>query len=401
MALTCQEALYGGAAGGGKSDALLMAALQYVDVPGYAAMVFRRTYADLSLPGALMDRAHEWLFGTDARWNDRSHTWLFPSGATLTFGYIDNDRDRLRYQGSELQGVFFDELTQFTEVQYTYLFSRLRRLAGSRVPVRMRAASNPGGVGHDWVRQRFLVEGVHKGRVFVPARYEDNTGLDHAAYALSLAKLDPVTRAQLQNGDWDVAPEGMMFRREWFEVVDVAPAGMQLVRYWDLAGTEAKPGTDPDYTVGVKAGITQQGIVFICDVRRERLTPGGVEQLVVQTAQIDGRQVDIWIEREPGSSGKAVADRYIREVLRGYTCHADPVTGSKLDRAKPVSGQAEAGNIKLVRGPWIGDYLNELVVFPGGSHDDQVDGTSGVVEKLSGRYRSAVDAWEPIRRLNW
>src|SRR5262249_13851241 len=96
------EALYGGAAGGGKSDALLMAALQFVDVPSYRALLFRRTYGDLALPGALMCRAFEWLGGTPARWSDTTKTWTFPSGATLTFGYLDTANDRFRYQSSEV-----------------------------------------------------------------------------------------------------------------------------------------------------------------------------------------------------------------------------------------------------------------------------------------------------------
>ena len=133
-----------------------MAALQYVDVPGYAALLFRRTYADLNLPGALMDRAHQWLGATAARWNAHDHRWTFPSGATLTFGYLETERDKYRYQSSELQYIGFDELTQFPESQYTYLFSRLRRLGDSEVPLRMRSASNPGGEGHEWVRARFV-----------------------------------------------------------------------------------------------------------------------------------------------------------------------------------------------------------------------------------------------------
>src|SRR4051812_48713519 len=80
------EAFYGGAAGGGKSDALLAGALQYVDVPGYAALLLRRTFSDLALPSALMARAHEWLGPTNARWNDTTKTWTFPSGASVTFG---------------------------------------------------------------------------------------------------------------------------------------------------------------------------------------------------------------------------------------------------------------------------------------------------------------------------
>ena len=95
-----------------------MGALQFVDVPGYAAILFRRTYADLSLPGALMDRAKEWLAGTAARWSDKEKTWHFPSGATLTFGYLEHEDDKYRYQSSEFQFLGFDELTQFSEAQF-------------------------------------------------------------------------------------------------------------------------------------------------------------------------------------------------------------------------------------------------------------------------------------------
>ncbi|MCB0042872.1 MAG: terminase family protein [Caldilinea sp.] len=143
LLLPHREAFFGGQPGGGKSDALLMGALQYADVPGYSALLLRRTYADLALPGALMDRSLEWLVGTDARWNSTTKTWTFPSGATVTFGYLENEKDKFRYQGAEFQYVGFDELTQFSETQYTYLFSRLRRLAGVNIPLRMRSAGNP------------------------------------------------------------------------------------------------------------------------------------------------------------------------------------------------------------------------------------------------------------------
>lgn len=199
--LWCKEALYGGAAGGGKSDALLMGALQFVNEPGYSAIIFRRTYADLALPGALMDRSEEWLGGTDAHWNSIKHIWTFPSGATLTFGNLEHERDKYRYQSAEFQYIAFDELTQFLESQYRYLFSRLRRLEGSFVPLRMRSASNPGGIGHDWVKRRFLVEGEAHGRVFIPAKLDENPYLDQATYIQSLSELDPITRRQYLEGD--------------------------------------------------------------------------------------------------------------------------------------------------------------------------------------------------------
>lgn len=229
LQLPDKEAFYGGAAGGGKSDALLMAALEHVNIAGYAAILFRRTYADLALPNALMSRAHEWLRGTRAKWSDKEKTWKFPSGATLTFGYLETENDKFRYQSAEFQFIGFDEASQFTESQYTYLFSRLRRLAGSSIPLRMRAASNPGGIGAQWVYARFIPEDFspeqsrqlkvfHKtgendeghsiSRPFVPARIEDNPHLDQRTYEESLQELDPVTRAQLLRGDWTITVRG-------------------------------------------------------------------------------------------------------------------------------------------------------------------------------------------------
>lgn len=247
------EGFYGGAAGGGKSDALLMAALQFAEIPGYSALLLRRTYADLALPEALMDRAQDWLAGTDAHWHGDTKTWSFPSGATLTFGYLQTERDKFRYQGAAFQMVGFDEVTQFTETMYQYLFSRLRRLKDSDVPIRMRAASNPGDIGHEWVKRRFITpsqtELLHDSIFFIPARMGDNPHLDVASYEYILGKLDPITRAQLKEGNWDISIAGKTFKRQNFMIVDGGAAGSQ-VRFWDLAATEETKGKDPDWTVG-------------------------------------------------------------------------------------------------------------------------------------------------------
>jgi predicted phage terminase large subunit-like protein len=380
---TDREVFYGGAAGGGKSEALLMAALQYIEEPGYAAILFRRTFADLALPGALMDRSREWFGGTKARWNNSEHTWTFPSGASLTFGYLEHEQDKFRYQSAEFQFVGFDELTQFSESQYRYLFSRLRRLTSSDVPLRMRSASNPGGIGHEWVKQRFLVED----RPFVPARLDDNPFLDREEYAQSLDELDPVTRRQLLMGDWTARHAGALFKREWFEIVDEAPVGFQHLRYWDLAATERKPGTDPDWTVGLLLTKSSAGVYYIMDVQRMRGTPQAVSARMKQTAQMDGPATHIWIEQEPGASGVHVIHHFVTNVLDGFTVRGNRVTGSKVERASPVSSQAEAGNVKIVQGPWVGVFLDEVEAFnPDGthSHDDQIDALSGAFMKLRG-----------------
>lgn len=224
-----REVFYGGAAGGGKSSCLLMAALEYVNTAGYSALLLRRTYADLSKPGALMDRANGWLKSSLAKWNEQKKQWTFPSGATLTFGYLDTENDKYQFQGSEYQFIGFDELSQFTESQYLYLFSRLRRLQDSDVPLRMRSASNPGGVGARWVFQRFIPEkftpqdaveprvwwkdgvgedGKEFKRAFIPARLQDNPYLDRHEYEQALNELDPITREQLLRGDWHITLRG-------------------------------------------------------------------------------------------------------------------------------------------------------------------------------------------------
>ncbi len=222
------EVMYGGAAGGGKSEALLMGALQYVEVPGYAAILFRKTYQDLSLPGALMDRAGEVLSGTSARWNGTNHTWTFPSGATLSFGYLDKENDRFRYQGSEFQYIGFDELTQFKERDYTYLFSRLRKKIDNQVPLRVRSGTNPGGAGHLWVKKRFDPQGRRPpipGRMFVGAKLKDNPHIDAEDYKkTSLSQLDSQTRKQYEEGDWTDFGGNFYYPDLWPRYIDAGDA---------------------------------------------------------------------------------------------------------------------------------------------------------------------------------
>lgn len=432
------------------SDALLFAALQYADVPGYSALILRKTYKDLTLPDAIMDRAGQWLRPTRARPIQGGVTWEFPTSnpdrpARLTFGHLMYHGAVQQYQGAAFQFVGIDELTQFEERTYEYMFSRIRRpalpcavckipvektMAGAwehkeatitlgvkaatcatprpndsaleeyrpsamdgvttlfDVPLRMRAASNPGGTGHTWVRKRFVDDKTRRpGTVFVPARLDDNPSLDQESYRQGLSHLGATERARLEKGDWDVNPDGALFQRHWFEVIqpDQVPADVRWVRYWDLASTAAKDAADPDWTAGAKLGVSRQGIWYVADVRRARLSPLGVQQLVQQTAAIDGRQVRIYMEQEPGSAGVNTIDEYRRMHLRGYAFYPDRPSGGKDERARPWAAQAEAGNVKLVAGQWVDDFLDEAEVFPnegGGVHDDQIDAVSGAFGML-------------------
>ena len=375
-----REVIYGGAAGGGKTDALLMAALQYADVPGYSALLLRRTFKQLNLAKSLIPRSHEWLARTDAKWHAADMRWSFPSGAVLDFGHCQHEHDKHNYQGGEYHFIGFDELTGFSLGQFSFLTSRLRRLAGSQIPERVRAASNPGDVGHDWVKARFPISPEserHPARAFVPAKLGDNPYLDRETYEPTLSDLDPVTRAQLLNGDWSARRPGGYFKRENFTILDERPSGVQWHRYWDLAATDDSEGGDPDYTSGCLGG-NHEGRFVIADVHRFRGEPDVVEKRIKQTAQLDGKGVPITIEQEPGASGKITINHFRRHVLVGFTVYGDRPTGDKVIRARPMSATSGAGDVWLVNGAWVPAFLDEAEAFGTKKrHDDMIDSASG------------------------
>ena len=392
------EVFFGGAAGPGKTIALLMAALQYVDVPGYNAILIRDTYANLSKPDSLIPVSHEWLKPTDAYWKGTDRIWQFPSGATLSFGHLDDPTSHFDYQSAQFQFVGIDEMVAIREHQAMYMFSRLRKIKEKDCPIRFRGASNPPTreqlARGEWVKTRYVDDETREpGVIFLPAWMEDNPHLDIEEYDKSLDKLDTVTRKQLKEGDWNVKAKGKMFEREWFKIIDVLPQDViSTIRYWDFAATAKTDDNNPAYAAGVKMAKTKEGIYVIEDVRRVQKEPGDIERLVKTTAAIDGIKTKIWIEQEPGSSGKMVIAYYVKS-LAGYTIHGDRVTGSKVDRAHPYSCQAEAGNVWVLKGSWNRDYFEELELFPDGLFKDQTDASSGAFNKLSfgtGRARASV-----------
>lgn len=293
MMLPHMEAFFGGAAGGGKSEVLLMLALQYADVPGYSTLILRRTFTELKQAGALLNRARTWLSDTDAKYLAEEHTYEFPTfwpngkpgpPSRLQFGFLGDYNVEIRYQGAEYQRVLVDEVTQFeNDIAYTYLFSRIRKNVCPKhqlkeswneedqepemvpnyvdgcpmcdlyrsMPVGMRAAGNPGGPGMSWVKNRFQISrevynkinkktGQEEKRVkwvgsnpnapFIPSKLTDNKFIDQSSYKRSLKNLDEVRRMQLEEGDWDVSPDSR------FHVHD-ARFYKARGEYFDLDGT--------------------------------------------------------------------------------------------------------------------------------------------------------------------
>lgn len=212
---TADEVLYGGAAGGGKSFGQVADALLYaLKFPGIRQLILRRTFPELKRSLILTSLS---LYPKSlCRYQTANHRFLFVNGSEIEFGYCDSENDVTQYQSAEYDVIRFDELTHFTEFQYRYLLSRIRGVNGH--PKQVKSTSNPGGIGHRWVKERFIgQEGEWRGedgrtRVFIPATVRDNRFLMDAdpAYLKRLEQLPEQEKRALLYGDWDLF-EGQAF----------------------------------------------------------------------------------------------------------------------------------------------------------------------------------------------
>lgn len=434
LASNAEEVLYGGAAGGGKSAALVAYPLRWVHHPHFRALVLRRETTDL---GDLLDKTAA-LYPKvipGAKFREDKKTWYFPSGARIRYNHCQHEKHARIYDGHEFQLVCFDELTHFTESQYRAIRARIRS-AHPGLPRYTRSTTNPGGHGHEWVFRRFgpwlnpkyegggltprrgpdgsplppaepgekcwYVTGDRgedrwvprgtpdrdgtpaKARCFIPARLEDNPALlqNDPGYAATLRDLDPVRAEQLRNGNWLVrAARGLYFRRTHFagRIVDAGPSRvLARVRYWDRAAS-----LEGDWTVGLRMSVTEDGLLWVEHIVRFRGDPRTVEETIKTTAAMDGIGVTQCLERDPGSAGVSEV-AYLTRSLAGYPVAAFPKRANKIVAAGPVSAQVVAGNARMFRGPWNEEFLSELEEFPEGRFDDQVDALSGAYNVLMG-----------------
>lgn len=431
------EILYGGAAGGGKSAALVALPLRWVRLDESRSLILRRNTPQLE---DLLEKARQIYktgkegrfrgYDTDAEFRGDKGVYTFKSGAKVRFGHCNDTDDWLNYQGHEYQCICFDELTHFTEKQYLEICSRCRG-GSARTPKVIRSTTNPGGPGHGWVfkrwkywldpeatipgrPQRFSADGTKlpparpgevlwfftekdgaerlvepgapeaRSRTFIPAKLEDNKALleDDPGYRQRLRDNDPVRRKQLEDGNWLVKPAaGLYFRRDMFTFVDTLPLIATWVRAWDIGATPEDGSNDPDWTRGIKVGKTSDGVLWIADLASLRGAPGDVENYLKTTATIDGRGVTVRLPIDPAAAGKIVAAHYAK-LLMGWPVHAERVTGDKITRAKVPQGQAQAGNIRVKIAAWNDAFIEELEAFPEGDHDDIVDALSDAVDEL-------------------
>lgn len=427
LASQADIAISGGGAGGGKTMALLLQPLAHIHLPRFGAVIFRREFPQIKAEGGLWDQSMEIYRHVGGVPREGYHDWRFASGAKVRFAHMQHEDDRYDHDGSEIPLICFDQAESFTWKQISYMFSRNRTTCGMKPYIRMTCNPDPDCWLRDflrwwiddetgiaikersgviryfvnindekiWADSKAELEKDHgpdcspKSVTFIPSSVYDNKILMEAnpEYLSSLKALSLVERERLLGCNWNIRySAGNYFKREWFEIVDAAPPLEDTIRYWDRAATEAQQGKEAkaSFTAGGKMGKAANGVYYITDMVRFQGSPMTVQETIKNIASQDSRKVRIGIEQDPGQAGKMEAEYHIKN-LSGYIATVNTVREAKGVRAKPVSAQAEVGNIKLVRGPWNEAFLREFQNFDGmpSCMADQVDAISGAFHLLT------------------
>lgn len=441
---------FGGGAGGGKSWSQAIYPTRYFDDPRFNAIIFRRTTGELKGAESIWSEtlAHYPRFG--ARSNTTELSWALPAGGSVKLSHLQHALNTQQHQSKAYAGIHFEELPHFLESQFWYLLSRSRSLSHVRAYVRATMnpvpASDPVG---GWVRRlvdwwidadgyaipersgvvrwfyrrddqlhwsdsREELEAQHpemvdtngrrippKSFTFIPATLDDNKILRDGdpGYEANLHSLQSVERLRLRKGNWNIAPAaGLYFQRGFFEVVDKPCPRAKVIRRargWDLAASKPTPeNPDPSWTRGVLMAIDSDGGFWLEDVVSLRGSPGQVRALIQTTAQQDGPKVVQACWQDPGQAGKAQAQE-LKRMLPGHVVRTLVAKEDKITYASPLSTQAEAQNVKVVRGEWNGSFFSEAEAFPEGKHADQIDAASRAFSELDTvgmeRWRKALE----------
>ena len=302
---------------------------------------------------------------------------VLSNGAEVLFRSLD---DPERARGPNLSGAWMDEASLVERAAFDVVIGRLRQ--GGRQGW-LSATFTPKG------RQHWTYEVFGKAREntqLFTASTRDNPFLPDTFYdAVRGMYTGQLAEQELEGAFIDIS--GGIAKRSWFAMVDAAPSEARRVRYWDFAATGKEQKGDADYTVGTRMAAAD-GLWYVESVVRGRYGPGEVERVVRQTAEMDGRDVTIRMEQEPGSSGKLFTAAMVR-ALAGWNVKAVPSSGDKVQRAMPFVAQAEAGNVKLVSGAWNEAWLDEITMVPEAAHDDQWDSAAGAFAALTNRPSAA------------
>lgn len=436
LACSADICIYGGAAGGGKSYALLLEPLRHIGNKQFAAVTFRRANPQILSPGGLWSESFNIysLLGATPKLSPKP-MWVFPSGATITFSHLEMESTKYDWQGSQIPLIMFDELTHFSESVFFYMLSRNRSMCG--VKPYIRATCNPDA--DSWVanfiswwidqdsgypieercgkirwfirrdekvywadRKQDLWEQFNlttdeekaepRSVSFINSTLQDNKLLMQRdpSYLATLKALPTVERERLLYGNWKIKQAaGLYFKRTQVRnMLPCAPADVtSYVRAWDLAASPETEKGDPAYTAGVLMGKRADGSFVIIDVINKRLSASDVRALIKLTAEVDNAKygnVRVRLPQDPGQAGKDQAQSFVR-LLSGFSVRTEPVSGSKESRAEPVAAQWQAGNFDVVVGDWNESYFSQMESFPASKFKDMVDATSDAFSELERR----------------
>jgi predicted phage terminase large subunit-like protein len=418
MSSSADIAIFGGAAGGGKSWSLLVEPLRHINNKDFGAVIFRRTVPELTNEGGLWTEANKIYPLLNGKPNENDKQYKFPQGGRVQFAHMQYEKDKFNWKSAQIPLIEFDQLETFSSSQFFYMLSRSRSMCGVRPYVRASANPEPGWLAEFlswWLSEdgfaipersgiiRWMVResdniywgdtkaglqaehpnSTPKSVTFILSTIYDNQILLDAdpGYLANLQALDNIERQRLLGdkvlgGNWLIKPAaGKVFNKAWFEIVEAVPAGGREVRFWDLAATAKEIA---DFTASCKGKIVNK-VVYILDATSDQIDPAATDTALLNTAKQDGTTTAIRWEQEGGASGKRDTHT-IATMLAGWDARGIPPQGDKITRAKPLAAQALAGNVKLLRGSWNERWLNHMHAQDGSpkTHDDEMDAASGM-----------------------
>ena len=427
--------IYGGAAGGGKTYGLLLEPTRHLHNEKFGAVIFRRILKSIKIEGGMWDESQGIYGPIGGTPRSGDLVWTWPSGVKVTFAGIEHEVDKYAYHGAQIALIGFDQLEEFSEAMFFYMFSRNRSMSGVVPYVRASANPQPGWLAKflDWwiaddgyanleragvlrwfvrrgeeiywgaseedLKQKFEGE-LPKSVTFIPATVYDNKILleTDPSYLSNLQALPPVERARLlgdrkRGGNWKIKPEaGKLYNRSWFDYRGDLPKGGTDCLYWDLAATKKDfdtKGKGPSYTAGVCIRKVA-GEYFVHHVYADQIGPAEIERQFVslsfqlaRKALFTNTKFRVRWEEEPGSASKRESRRLVAE-LDGLDAKGLRVRSDKFVRGRAFASQAEAKNVLLITAPWGEMWLDHMHNQPDTPHTDIHDATTGAYNSLSG-----------------
>lgn len=439
-------AIYGGAAGAGKSFSLMLETLRHYNHPGFGAVIFRRTYPQIVSEGGLWDKSFELYPLVGGKPNKSDLNWTFPSGVKVSLRHLQHEKNKLDWQGSEICLIGWDELTHFSESMFFYLLSRNRSLCGIKPYVR--STTNPDATS--WVRKfidwylddegfpnplksgviRYFIRNDDgslswsdnpnelsgkmieiededgeiitisqepKSFTFIPATIFDNTQLlrSNPGYLQSLKSLPPTEKARLLGGNWNIVESaGKLFNREWFSRITNRNleklSGGVMVRFWDLAATERKIGKgsrQPDYTASCLMYMNNAKF-YILDVTAVQLGPADIDEMIISLAKKDkslatSLDARYLVRWELEGGASGIRDSTrMVAMLSGFDASGVRPQGDAIVRSKPLISQSAIGKVLILDAEWNEQLLSHLHNQPGLPNDDIMVACAGAFNSL-------------------